>query len=140
MRKLVFVLALLLAGPAFAATRNCSAGLVSLGVCRVNTNRLLSYDLPSAAATELVDAVAAIQGCAAVTATTCSTPCTTALVSGGACSLGEQGTVVTISKVSFADATIRLTLLSLVRQYREDQAVTPARATARSTADPDISN
>jgi len=132
--------ALLLAAPSLAATRNCTTALVTGGICRASTNKLVSYDLPTSAASELADAVSAIGGCLEVTATTCSTTCTASLIAGGACTAGQLNTTVTITKATFSDATVRQMIVSLVRQYREDQAVSPARATARATTDPDISN
>ncbi len=142
MRKIALTLAALVLAslPASGATRACSAGLVTAGVCRVSTNRLISYDLPAAAASELLDAIAAQHGCATITATTCSTTCTQQLANAGVCAVGEVGTTVTVTKAAFADATIRGLFLTYIRQLREEQAVAPARATARATPDADISN
>ena len=138
LKRIATLLALLLlalgALPSGAATRVCTAGLVTAGVCRVATNRLISYDLPVAAATELVDAIADAHGYET------PTPCTQRLVSAGVCSPPQLGTQVPITKAQFADVVIRQLLLAEVRRYRDQQAVAPALATSRATVDPDISN
>jgi len=129
-----------------AATRNCTSGLVTQGVCRVNTNVVISYDAPPATATTLATAVAFQNGCETVTPATnpatCSTLCTQALVSASVCSAAQRDAraTITLTVSSFADAMIRWMLVSIVRQYNEDQAIAPVRTTARAAADPDIGN
>jgi hypothetical protein len=135
-RMMALLLALigLAPGTAVAGTRACTSQLVTAGLCRVTTNRLMSWDAPPAIATELADAIAAQEGWSA------SMTCSSAFVSAGICSAGQVGTAVAVTKAQFADYVLRREIQQRIRRYREQSAFTSALVTAGAATEPDISN
>ena len=54
---IILALILAIASPAFAGVQPCSAQMVTAGFCRVETNRILFFDMPTADLVKLRDAI-----------------------------------------------------------------------------------
>lgn len=133
MRRLaLLLLCLALPASASAGTVNCNSTMVSGGLCRSTGNKLVGYDMPAAVASDLADALASLKGYAS------PTTCTSQLVTAGVCTSGQIGSMVPITKAQFADFMLRRILISIIREYKDQQAADAARATTQAAADPDV--
>lgn len=138
------VLALLFAVPGSAGTRSCTAGMLTLNICRATSD--VVYCLPIS--TVDPDAGGSLQAPSALVADAFASignwqspaACTAQMVSASICSQGQLGSLVPITKVQFADLQVRAFVMSTVRRYLAQQQLNAAQAAADSAADPDIGN
>lgn len=133
-RALALAALVLVAAPSAAAVRTCNNALVTQGVCRVSTNRLLSYDLPPAASSEMATAICEVKGYDATIL------CDAESVADGECSAGELGQTVSndLSCPQWADVWVRKQLRDIRRQWRHQQEGAAARATVEAEPPLDI--
>ena len=138
------VLALLAASPVLGGTRSCTAGMVTLGICRTTAD--VAYCLPIgtvdpdgagplAAPSQLIlDAFATVGNYQSPSA------CTAEMVTAGICTGPQVGTLVTVTKAQFADLMVRRYILEVIKRYRTKLNLDAAQASSDAEAAPDIGN
>jgi hypothetical protein len=126
----------------FAGTRNCTSGMVTLGICRATSD--VAYCLPIS--TLDPDGAGAQQSPSSLVADAFAstynwqtpTACVQEMVTAGICNAGQLGTLVPITKAQFGDLQVRAFVMRTVRQYLRNQQVLAAQAAADQASDPDI--
>jgi len=140
----VVLLTLLVTPSAFAVTRSCTAGMVTLNICRSTSD--VAYCLaigtsdpdgigPLLAPSQLLQDAFAVVG-------NYQTPaaCTSEMVTGGVCSSGQIGTLVAITKAQFADIAVRRYVMETIRRYRAKLVLDAAQVATDTESAPDIGN
>jgi hypothetical protein len=145
MKKILFSLVLVLSSKAsWAGTRNCNAALVTAGLCRSTADVIyvlpISTADPDGAGPQVSPSALVVAAFTTLYGYSSPLTCTSDMVGAGLCSSGQIATQVTVTQAQFVDFQIRLMLLQVVRQYRLQQGIAAAQATAAATSDPDIGN
>jgi hypothetical protein len=145
MRSLsLVVLLILLASPALAGTKACTATMVSLGICRSTANVAICLDAstvdPDAGGPLLAPSALVLDAFTTLENYQTPAPCSSEMVGSGICTIGQIGTLVPITRIQFTDMKVRQFVLATVRRYLKAQGVTAAQVAADSASDPDIGN
>lgn len=112
-RLTLFLLAALVAAPSFAGSMQCTTAMVTAGICRATTERVIFLSVAQAHIPNVVDALADEAGW------TATVPCTQAMVDLSQCTAEQLGEPVTnpVTKAVAADRQFRARLVNLVRSY-----------------------
>lgn len=139
---LIAAFLLLIPATLTAGTRSCTAGMVTLGICRTTAD--VAYCLPIgtvdpdgggpllAPSATIADAFASLYNWQS------PAPCTQDMISAGICSSGQIGTLVAVTRAQFADMQVKLFIRDTMRRYLKQQAVSSAAASSDALADPDL--
>ena len=142
--KSVVILCVLVFSATFlhAGTRSCTAGMVTLNICRSTSDVAYTLSIgtadPDGAGPQLAPSVLVGDAFASLYNWQTPSACTPEMVSVGICTSGQIGTLVAITKAQFADLRIRAFIVETVRRYQKQQQVTAAQVAADAASDPDI--
>ncbi len=122
MRLIAALLLLLVAAPVSAASRSCTAPLVSAGLCATQAQHLIAFSLPPAVAADLEAEVCDRYGYPLIV-------CSAADVAAGRCASGQLGQAATTSESrgAFANRMLGELLRNMVRDRRLRTAQDAAR-------------
>lgn len=128
---LLFLVSLVLPGPAPAEVRNCTAAHVSAGLCSNTSGVLLSFFVPDAETTDIHSAIAGL-----INYTPTTNTCTAGRVAERLCTQAELGQVIPANQV--VSRWIRAVVIARLREYRAANAAEVARQESLAGADPAI--
>jgi hypothetical protein len=142
--NLLAFLLLLVASPALAGTKACTAAMVTAGICRTTADVAVCVSVstvdPDTAGPLLAPSALVLDAFTSLENWQTPAPCSPEMVGSGICTSGQIGTLVPITRVQFTDMKVRQFVLGTVRRYLKAQGVTAAQVAADLASDPDIGN
>lgn len=116
------LLAIAVAAPASAITRSCTAGMVTLGLCRSTGDAVSCVSAntadPDAAGPRLAPSVLILDAFANLDNWQPTAACEASMVPVGICTTPQIGTFVPVTRVQFLDWRLRLFFLDKIATYQ----------------------
>ena len=133
---------ILLASPALAGTKACTAAMVTAGICRATSDVAVCVSVstvdPDTTGPLLAPSALVLDAFTFFDNYQTPAPCSLEMVGSLICTSGQIGALVPITRVQFTDMKVRQFVLGTVRRYLKQQQVAAAQVSADAAADPDI--